>query len=93
MADTKKGLYEELDLRIQGTQVEIETTRHEFRTQLAEVEALSEHGYRGRTGTGVGAAQAPNFDGLTSRAVVRRQFDTVAEQSCWAPPLERRTKR
>ena len=29
--------------------------------------------------------QTPNFDGSASRAVVRRQFDTVAEQSYWTP--------
>jgi hypothetical protein len=43
IANTKKDLHEELDLRIQGTQVEIETTRTlaetiqpEFKTQISE---------------------------------------------------------
>jgi hypothetical protein len=41
--DTKKDLHEEFDLRIQGTQVEIETRtlvgtpQREFNTHLAEV--------------------------------------------------------
>jgi hypothetical protein len=45
IADTKKGLHEELDHRIQGTQVEIETARREFQTQLKEVEACGRRAF------------------------------------------------
>jgi hypothetical protein len=91
IVDTKKNLHKELDLRIQGTQVKIETTRcgletkptevtgeflhglditwHEFKTQLADVEAQAEHCSCRRTGTGVGAALLPKFNGSTSWAV------------------------
>lgn len=36
-------------------------------------------GVRGKTGTDVGRVVAPNFDGQTSWAAVRRQFETVEE--------------
>jgi hypothetical protein len=96
--DTKKDIHEELNLRIQGTQVEIETTLHgletfhklhyhtqcEFKTHLAEVEARAKH-RSCRTGTGVGAARPPKLDRSTSWAVSQQQFETVAEHNCRQP--------
>jgi hypothetical protein len=63
----------------------VESTRHEVQMQLEEVEAWTERGTYQRTGTGPGAAKPPSFDGSTSWAVFRRQFETVAEHSCWMP--------
>jgi hypothetical protein len=77
VADIKKGLREELNLRIHGTQVEIETRRmrvettwYEFKLQLAEVKTRAEHRSYGRTGTGVGAMQPPKFYRSISWAVL-----------------------
>jgi hypothetical protein len=68
--------HKELDLRIQGKQVEIdatrtlvETTRCEFKMQLAKVEAQAERRTCGRTGTDIDAVQPPKFDTSTSLAV------------------------
>jgi hypothetical protein len=70
--DTRKDLHEELNLRIQATQVEIvtmrilvETALFELRMHLAEVEAQAELGSRRRTGAGVGEAQPYKFTSAT----------------------------
>jgi hypothetical protein len=44
IADIKKDLHEEFNIRIQGTQVKMETTLHGLDTRLAEVEARVECG-------------------------------------------------
>lgn len=73
MEDTRKALYANFDLRIHGTQVEIEMrmlveiTWCEFKMQLTEVEVQA--GSYGRTGTDIGAAQPPKFDESTSWAM------------------------
>jgi arsenate reductase-like glutaredoxin family protein len=65
----------------QGTmEAKMEATRLEFQSQLEQVMARSERG-RG-TGACVNAAQPPKFDGTTSWAVFRRQFESVAEHNC-----------
>jgi hypothetical protein len=79
LADTRNDLHEELGLILQfeeqtmkaesrinqqRMEAKIETTRHEFQTQLKEVEALAEYG-RG-TGNSVGTAKTHKFDGTTS---------------------------
>jgi hypothetical protein len=68
----------------------VEATRHKVQTKLKEVEAWTERGAYQRIGTGPGATNSPKFDGSTSRAVFRRQFETVAEHNCWTS-LERAT--
>jgi hypothetical protein len=62
VADTKKDLREELDLRIQGTQAEKETTRTlaetippEFKTQISE---FTEDVTRSKLKTHLGEAEA-----------------------------------
>jgi hypothetical protein len=54
-------------------------------TEIADFEARSKRGSRGRTGTEVGAAQPPKFDGSTLWTVYRRQLETVAEHNYWTP--------
>jgi hypothetical protein len=58
-------------------EAKMETTRLEFQSQLEEVMAKVE---RGR---GIGACASPKFDGNTSWAVFRRQFETLAEHNRW----------
>jgi hypothetical protein len=70
-----EDLHEDLDIRIQGIHFEIETrtpletTWHEFETQLAEVETRAERGSCRRTGTSTGAVQPLKFNGSTSWAM------------------------
>jgi hypothetical protein len=72
----------------------LETTWHEFRTQLADVgvrrarefseysttEARTDRGSSQRAGSDAGVEQIHKFDRLTSRAVFRHQFETMAKQ-------------
>lgn len=46
-------------------------------------ESRAERGSCRRMGTGAGVAQTPKFDGFTSWAVFRRQFQTVEEHNGW----------
>jgi hypothetical protein len=66
---------------IEETRLAIETAKREFQSQLEEVEARVERTRR----TCASAAQLPKFDGTTSCAVFRRQFETVKEHNCWTP--------
>jgi hypothetical protein len=59
----------------------IEATQREIESQLEEVVASAERG-RG-TGVCTHATQTAKFDGTTSWAVFRRQFETVAEHNSW----------
>jgi hypothetical protein len=68
---------------IEETRLTIEAAKCEFQSQLEEVDARIER--RRRTGACASAAQPPKFDGTTSWALFRRQFETVAEHNCWAP--------
>jgi hypothetical protein len=70
----------EIRINQERVEVKIEATRLEFQTQLKGVEAGTER--RRGTGTGAGAANPPKFD-VTSSALFRRQFETVAEHNCW----------
>jgi gas vesicle protein len=70
----KKDLQKELDFRAQGLEV-----------RMAEVEARVELGVGGRTGNDAGRAKPPKFDGSTSWAMFRRQFETVADHNRWMP--------
>jgi hypothetical protein len=69
-----KDLQKELDSRAQGVEV-----------RMAEVEARVELGVCGRTGSDAGWAKPPKFDGSTSWAMFRCQFQTVAEHNHWTP--------
>jgi hypothetical protein len=76
IADTMKDIHEDLDLRIQGTQVEIETMKtlvetmwHGLKTRQGEVKAQAWCGSCSRTGTNVGIVQPPKFNRLTSWAM------------------------
>jgi hypothetical protein len=51
---------------------------------VKEVKAQVERG-RG-TGTSVSSAKPPKFDGTTSWAVFRSQFETTAQHNCWVCP-------
>jgi ribosomal protein L23 len=97
--NTRNDLHEELDLMFQveveaiKTEIRInqkrmKATRREFQTQLKGDEAEAERGKGTRTGAG--AAKRPKFDGTTSWAVFRRQFETVAEHNC-SPRQEKST--
>jgi hypothetical protein len=94
LADTRNALHEELGLMVQvetqttkteirmtqeRMETEIAAARREFQTQLEEVEVGAEPG----RGTGTGAMKPPKFDGTTSWAVFRRQFETIVEHNCW----------
>jgi hypothetical protein len=59
----------------------METDKREFQAQLVEAKAIAERG--SRPATCAIAAQPPTFDGTTSWAVFRRQFQTVAEHNYW----------
>lgn len=59
-------------------EAKIEATRHEFQTQLKEVEAGDKHG----RGTDTSMAQPSNFN-VTSWTMIRRHFETIAEHNCW----------
>jgi hypothetical protein len=84
IVNTKKDIHEELNLRIQGMWIQIETTLHgletlhklhitqsELKTQLAEVKALAKH-RSCRMGT----------------AVFQQQFETMAEHNYQQPREE-----
>jgi hypothetical protein len=62
-----QALKAEIRMNQERVEAEIAATHHEFQTQLKEVEAEAKHG-RG-TGTSVGAAKQPKFDGTTTWAV------------------------
>jgi hypothetical protein len=69
-------------------QVEVQTTRalteaiqREFQTPLKEVKAKVKGG--SGIGTGADAAKPPKFDGTTSWAMFRCQFETAGEHNCW----------
>jgi hypothetical protein len=85
LADTRKDLHEELGLMFQvevkTVKALLETTQQKFQSQLDKVEARAEWG-RG-TGACASMVQPPKFDGTTSWAVFRCQFETVAEHNCW----------
>jgi hypothetical protein len=62
-------------------EAKMESTRLEFQSQLEEVMARTELGRR--QGVCTSTAQPPTFNGTTSWAVFRGQFETVAEHNCW----------
>jgi hypothetical protein len=66
---------------IEETRLAIEAAKWKFHLQLEELEARVEQ--RRRTGACSNASQPPNFDGTTSLAVFRRQFEIVAEHNFW----------
>jgi hypothetical protein len=53
----------------------MQTTKTLLENRVADAEAES----CWRAGTGIGVAQPPEFDGSSSWAVFRRQFETVAQ--------------
>jgi hypothetical protein len=67
---------------IKETRSAIEATKREFQARLEAIEARTEHG----RGPGVCAytVQPTTFDGATSWAVFRLQFETVAERTHWS---------
>jgi hypothetical protein len=83
ISDIRKGLHEEFGLifqvEAQTTKALIEANQREFQSQLEEIEGRAERGSRPAAIT----VQPPTFDGTTSWAVFRRQFETVAEHNCW----------
>jgi hypothetical protein len=55
----------------------------ELETRIAKVEARAELGVGSRIGNDARRAKPPKFDGSTSWAMFRRQFETVADHNCW----------
>jgi hypothetical protein len=84
MANTRNDLHDKLNLMIQGEaqmmKTLIDTTQQGREAKTAEVKARAECR---RTGTGVGAAKPPKFDGTKSWAMFQHQFKTTAEHDCW----------
>jgi hypothetical protein len=62
-------------------EAKMEATRRELQSQLGDVAARAEWG-RG-TEACASIAQPPKFNGTTSWAVFRHQFETVAEHNSW----------
>jgi hypothetical protein len=83
ITDTMEHLHEELGPMIQGepqmTKTLTDTMRRGLEAKMPEVEAQAE---RGSAGTGADGVKPPKFDGTTSWAVFRRQFETVKEHNC-----------
>jgi hypothetical protein len=79
--DTKNDLHEELKMQLAEVTGEFlhrfGITWCEFKTQLREVEAQTEHESCGRTGTGIGVAQPPKFDGSVSCLEIIPALDTI----------------
>jgi hypothetical protein len=63
------------------TRSQIEATKREPQAWSEGVEARVQH--RRVQGVCASAVQPPMFNGNTSWAVFRRQFETVAEHNCW----------
>jgi hypothetical protein len=62
-------------------EAKIEVTQRKFQTQFKEVESRA---IRGRgTGIGTGTAKTPKFNGTTSWALFRCQFEPTPEHICW----------
>jgi hypothetical protein len=59
-----------------------EANKREFQAQLEEVKAVAER--ESRPAVCASTAQPPTFNGNTSWAVFRRQFETVAEHNQWS---------
>lgn len=78
---TKKDLHEKLKTQLAEVTGEflhrLDITWHEFKTQLAEIEAQAEHESCGRTGTGIGVAQPPKFSGSISCLEIMPALDTI----------------
>jgi hypothetical protein len=91
-----QALREEVNQKIGETQQDVQASNRslqgdmtdlkaELETRIAEVEARAEPGVGGSTGKGTGRAKPPKFDGSTSWAMYRRQFETVAYHNRWTP--------
>jgi hypothetical protein len=74
LQDDITGVKKDLDIRAKGLEA-----------RIAEVEARVELEVGGRTGNEAGRAKPPKFDGSTSWAMYRRQFETVADHNRWMP--------
>jgi hypothetical protein len=72
ITDTRMHLHKELQVEIQTMKAVTEATRHEFQTQLTEVDARAEHER---------AVKPLKFNRTTSWAVFRRQFETIAQHN------------
>jgi hypothetical protein len=70
VADTRKGLHEELGLMIQvktwTTKALVETTQRGLEAKIAEVEAWVAQEVGGSRGTDTSRVETPIFDGSTS---------------------------
>jgi hypothetical protein len=58
---------------------DITANKQKVQSQLEQVKAIAERG--SRPSVSANTAQAPTFDGKTSRSIFRRQFETVAEHN------------
>lgn len=85
LVDTRMAFSEELGLMYkvepQTTKVLIEANQLEFQSQLEDV--VDRAGQERGKGNGAGAAKPPDFDGSTTRPMLRRRFETGAEHICW----------
>jgi hypothetical protein len=74
LQDDITGVKKDLDIRAKGLEA-----------RIVQVEARAELDVGGRTGNDAGRAKPPKFDGSTSWAMFRRQFETVADHNRWMP--------
>jgi hypothetical protein len=90
LGTTKSDFRTKLEARATGTEAltdqrnieaKTEATRRELQSQLEAVVTRAER--EGEPGACARTAQRPTFDGNTSWAVFRRQFETVAEHNYW----------
>jgi hypothetical protein len=63
----------------------IEVTRQDFETQLADLEARTRRAGGNSAGVNADKVKPPKFDGSTSWAVFRCQFDAAAIHNDWTP--------
>jgi hypothetical protein len=63
----------------------IEETRQDFETQLADLEARTRRAGDGNAGANADKVKPPKFDGSTSWVVFHRQFDAAATHNDWTP--------
>jgi hypothetical protein len=83
-----QALREEANQKLGETQqnmTDIKDFQLGLKVRIAEVEARVELGVGGRTGNDAGRAKPPKFDGSTSWAMFRRQFETLADHNHWTP--------
>jgi hypothetical protein len=75
---------QDLQASVRSLQDDITDLKTELETRIAEV-VRAELGVGDRTGNDAGRAEPPKFDGSTSWAMFRRQFETVADHNHWTP--------